>query len=285
MGWIDEQTRNAIALAFTNIVKQGPLNGLVNTQRMALAIHTLLEHTEAGQGVELEALYHHLTVDNKAPVAAAIEALCVLKSKESTFRGVRLELPQACLALSDGQRAGIVDAFNARWAEKKATSSGIHKVGGPIGGTPMAGTAAVGEKQFPGIPPAAPPPAPPAAAGPMTIKKGKATTSGPSVGLFVALGLALAGLGGSFAYRSATRPPPLVPIVFPSDPAGLPCQNPAPPMSQGFARCVIPKALWDKEGMAGVMSRAAVTMTSVRSSGVVHLLIVTQEDSKVRAQL
>jgi hypothetical protein len=260
---IDEQTRNAIALAFTSIVRQGPLNGVVNNQRMSLAIHTLLEHTEPGEPLEGQALFHHLVVDNKAPEAAAIEALVVLKARESTFRGITVELPQQAQGLTPEQRDSIVQAFNARTA---AAAPAFEKKDGPPTGSH-----------------------PPVNPGPSVATPSKRRGDGKLFGIPVKY---LAGLGVagvlflvSTSYNTATKPPPLVEVKFKADPAGLPCAQPAPPMSNGNARCVIPKALWDKEGEDAIRSRADITKRAVKLDGVTKLWVVTAEDSKIRLAL
>jgi hypothetical protein len=256
----DDQTRASVNQAFTGILRGSPMAGAVNVQRASLALFTIFEHTETGEPVDLGALYFYLVHEAKAQEGHAIEAMVVLKSREARFPGVTFTLPQACASLSEEQLASIVEVYNSRAAEKAVT--------------------AYERKEAPQehLPP------PPTTAAPSKTAKKRPTISRDKA-MYVALGVIIFVFVLDFANRRAKAPPPLEEITFPNDSSGLPCLPPNPPMMSGFARCVIPKALWDKEGEEAIRARAEITKNAVKARGVTKLMVVTQEDGLPRLRI
>ena len=100
MGPIDDQTRNNVAMAFTSILRGSPAAAGVNLQRAGLALHTIFEHTEEGEPIDLAALLFYLVQEAKIPEGPATEIIVVLKSREPRFTGVTFALPPSCANLT-----------------------------------------------------------------------------------------------------------------------------------------------------------------------------------------
>jgi hypothetical protein len=256
---IDDQTRTNLNRAFASILRGSPAASALNLQRSSLALFTVIEHTEDGQPIDLGALLFFFTHEAKIPEGAATELLVVLKSREARFPGLSFTLPQSCAALTPEQIASIVAQYNARGGDKAATYE--KKPADPLP------RKALGKLWVP-----------------KQDKGGRWPLSRQQT-LLVLCGLLAVGTVINFIVLKNEKPAPLIEITLPVESAGLPCEPNGPPMSNGVARCVVPKALFEKEGPEGLKARGEVTLRAARALGVVRLYVVTKEDRKIRAAL
>lgn len=257
---IDDQTRTNLNRAWASILRGSSAAAQINLQRSSLALFTIIEHTEDGQPIDLGALLFFFTHEAKIPEGAATEMIVVLKSREARFPGLSFTLPQSCAGLTPEQITSIVDQFNGRGGDKAATYD--KKVpDAPLPGKPVRSLWAPkkgGGRQWP------------------------LSRQHTLILLLVLMSVAAV---INFIVIDREKPEPLIEITLPADPAGLPCEPDGPPMSNGVARCVIPKALFLKEGAEGLRARGEITLRAAKPLGVKRLYVVTKEDRKIRASL
>ncbi len=260
-------------MAFGNVLRTSALTGVVDFQRAALALGTLLEHSGDSGVIDLGPLYDFL-MEQGAPEHAVVEVIVFMKSRQSRFN-VEMTMPARLANLNQQDFDSIVLAFTSRGANSGTRAvppgPGPRELGAPTGGA------------SPSPSPSPSPPSPGSSPSPFTSSPGTGSgsqTSTKNKALFGVLGLVSVLAIANVVYVQATKEPPPEPQQL-VDPAGLQCSSAV--IAKTTLLCKMPKAKFNAEPPEAMKVRGQVTKAAMAKKGVTRILVMLDEDGMVQA--
>ena len=271
-GRVEESTRQNLVMAFNNVLRTSSLVGVVDFQRAALAFGSLLE-SSSGSELPLAPLYDFL-IEQGGPQPAVVEVIVFLKSRESRF-GLQMALPPGLATLSPEEREAIVTTFTNRGASSGTRSGarGPNSVTGTQNRTQSGPVIVPASTTMPSSGTTGTTPRNIADAPPVHVGPSRKQILGVVSVVVVVLGIVNA------VYLFAGQEPPPQRLEF-TDPSGLPCVDAL--ANKGTVICRLPNSFLTSTSPAALDARGAVSKTFAATRGFTRILVMSQEDNKVR---